>query len=122
MKVKVRCIQTYKDKELLTDGNATRITPSEEDKNYERIVSEERANVLVSAGVCEIVEHIEEVENEVEEETTDTEQTVEEVENEVEEETTDTEQTVEEVENAKLETKQEQAIKKTTQKKKVQSK
>ena len=104
MKVKVRCIQTYKDKELLTDGNATRITPSEEDKNYERIVSEERANVLVSAGVCEIVEHIEEVENEVEEETTDT------------------EQTVEEVENAKLETKQEQAIKKTTQKKKVQSK
>lgn len=51
MKVKVRCIETYNDTEL-----NIKITNNSDDKNYERIVSKERADVLVKAGVCEILE------------------------------------------------------------------
>lgn len=55
MKVKVRCIQTYIDSEI-----NERITNSLEDKNYERIVSKERASELVKAGVCSLIEQQEE--------------------------------------------------------------
>lgn len=56
---KVRCIQTYYDSEI-----KTRITNNAEDKNYERIVSKERAAELISAGVCVILsEETEETNN-----------------------------------------------------------
>lgn len=51
MEAKVRCIETYNDTEL-----NIKITNNSDDKNYERIVSKERADVLVQAGVCEILE------------------------------------------------------------------
>ena len=62
MKVKVRCIQTYIDSEI-----NERITNSSEDKNYERIVSKERASELVKAGVCSLIEQQEEQQEEQEE-------------------------------------------------------
>ena len=60
MKAKVRCIETYNDTEL-----KCKITNNPEDKNYERVVSMERAIVLDEAGVCEILESFneEEIEN-----------------------------------------------------------
>ena len=51
MKAKVRCIETYNDTEL-----NIKITNNSDDKNYERVVSKERADVLVKAGVCEVIE------------------------------------------------------------------
>jgi hypothetical protein len=60
MKAKVRCIETYNDNEL-----KCKITNNPEDKNYERVVSMERAIVLDEARVCEILEAFneEEIEN-----------------------------------------------------------
>lgn len=95
MDTKVRCTQTYNDSELLTNGKPTRIIPDKEDKNYERIVTKERADVLVKAGVCEIVE---EPKKEVD---------------------TTTPVQVEEVETATINVDTEKAVKKTTPKKKV---
>ncbi len=68
MKVKVRCIQTYIDSEI-----DERITNSSEDENYERIVSKERAIELVKAGVCEVIEQVEEQQEEQQEEQEQTE-------------------------------------------------
>ena len=59
MKAKVKCIKEYFDLQLLTNEKPTRITPNEKDKNYIRLVTTERANELVDAGVCELVEVVE---------------------------------------------------------------
>ena len=55
MKVKVQCVRNYYDMELKTN-----ITTNPEDKNYERIISRERADYLVSLGLVEIKEIIKE--------------------------------------------------------------
>lgn len=61
MKAKIRCIQEYQDLELSEEkGKKVFVTPNKEDKNYERIVSKERADFLVYLGVVEIVEIIKE--------------------------------------------------------------
>lgn len=61
MKAKVRCIETYNDTEL-----NIKITNNSDDKNYERVVSKERADVLVKAGVCEVIEEEQEEEQQEE--------------------------------------------------------
>ena len=52
MKVKVRCVKNYYDLEL-----NTLITPSVEDKNYERIITRERADEIIDKtdGAVEII-------------------------------------------------------------------
>ncbi len=55
MKTEVKCIKKYFDNELKTI-----VKPNEEDANYIREVSRERADVLAAAGVVEIVKTIEE--------------------------------------------------------------
>lgn len=87
MKAKVRCIETYNDTEL-----NTKITNNPEDKNYERVVSIERAIVLDKARVCEILEAF----NEEEIENTKLDENEEEIEN------TKLDDNEEEIENAKI--------------------
>lgn len=82
MKAKVRCIETYNDTEL-----NIKITNNSDDKNYERVVSKERADVLVKAGVCEVIEEEQEEEQQ--------------------------EEQIEKVETAKLEPDAETAVQKT---------
>lgn len=84
MKAKVRCIETYNDTEL-----NIKITNNSDDKNYERVVSKERADVLVKAGVCEVIEE------------------------EQEEEQQEEQEQIEKVETAKLEPDAETAVQKT---------
>ena len=55
MKVKVKCIKEYYDLDI-----KTLIKPVETDPNYERIISKERADVLVDKNLVEIVEVIKE--------------------------------------------------------------
>ena len=57
MKVKVRCVKNYYDLEL-----NTLITPSVEDKNYERIITRERADEIIDKtdGAVEIIETVKE--------------------------------------------------------------
>ena len=57
MKVKVRCVKNYYDLEL-----NTLITPSVEDKNYERIITRERADEIIDKtdGAIEIIETVKE--------------------------------------------------------------
>lgn len=82
MKAKVRCIETYNDTEL-----NIKITNNSDDKNYERVVSKERADLLVKAGVCEVIEEEQEEEQQ--------------------------EEQIEKVETAKLEPDAETAVQKT---------
>lgn len=58
MKVKVRCVKDYFDLEL-----NELIKPDEKDKNYERIISRERADEIIekTQGAIEIIETIKEI-------------------------------------------------------------
>ncbi len=56
MEVKVKCIVTYEDM-VLTKEKGSRILI---EKGTERIVDKKRADELVNAGVCKIVEIIKE--------------------------------------------------------------
>ena len=96
MKVKVRCIQTYIDSEI-----NERITNSSEDKNYERIVSKERASELVKAGVCSLIEQQEEQDEQQEQQ------------EEQQEEQEEQEEQKQILETAKLEPDAETAVQKT---------
>lgn len=57
--VKVECIVRYKDNELSEkEGKEIIITPQADDPNFQRIITPERAEVLLNRGFIKVIEVI----------------------------------------------------------------
>lgn len=57
--VKVECIVRYKDNELSEkEGKEIIITPQADDPNFQRIITPERAEVLLNRGFVKVIEVI----------------------------------------------------------------
>ena len=64
--VKVECIVRYKDNELSEkEGKEVIITPQADDPNFQRIITPERAEVLLNRGFVKVIEVIPDPEKEV---------------------------------------------------------